>query len=73
MQCIFPFVGVVFSLLQFSEYRSFTSLVNLFLDIFAAIIRGIISLTSVSVSLLLVYRKETDFGILILYAATLLT
>ena len=45
---------------------------DLFLDIFDAIVHGIVFLTSLSDSLLLVYRKVTDFSIFILYPETLL-
>ena len=58
---------------QFSVYRSFTSLVKFTPRIlFDSIINGIVFFISVSHSSLLVYRKATDFCIVILYPATLL-
>ena len=56
-------------------YKSFTSLVRFILRyfiLFEAIVDGIVSLISLSVSSLLAYKNATDFWILILYPATLL-
>ena len=64
-----------FSVLQFSEYRTFTSLgrfIPRYFILFDVMINGIVSLISLSDSLLLVYRNAVDFCILILYPATLL-
>ena len=63
------------SVLQFLEYRSFTSLVRFiprYLMVLGAIINGIDSLTSRSSVSLLVYRDVTDFCAMILYPAMLL-
>ena len=63
------------SVLWFSEYRSFTSLVRFiprYFILFDAIVNGIVFLISLSASSLLVYRNATYFCILILYPATLL-
>ena len=63
------------SVLQFSEYRTFTSLVMFIPRYFIlpdAIVNGIVFLIFLSVSSLLVYRKASDFCVLILYPATLL-
>ena len=63
------------SILWFSEFKSFTSLVK-FLPrhfiLFGAILNWVVFLLSLSDSSLLVYRKATDFYILILYPGTLL-
>lgn len=63
------------NVLQFSEYRSFTSLVILFLDIllfFSAIINGVAFLLFFPAVSLLVYTKVTDFHTLILCPGILL-
>ena len=63
------------SFLQFSAYRSFTSLVRFIPRYFislGAIVNGINSLVSLSAASLSVYRNATDFCTLILYSATLL-
>ena len=63
------------SVLQFSEYRSFTSLVKIiprYFILFDAILNRIVFLLSFSDSSWLVYRKATGLYILILYPATLL-
>ena len=64
-----------FSVLQYSKYRYFTSLVRFiprYFILFEAIVNGIVFLISLSVSLLLAYKNATDFLILILYPDTLL-
>ena len=61
--------------LQFSEYRTFTSLVKFILrycNIFDAILNKIFFFTLNSDISLLVYKLTTDFHILILYPVTLL-
>uniref|UniRef100_A0A9L0RW04 Uncharacterized protein n=1 Tax=Equus caballus TaxID=9796 RepID=A0A9L0RW04_HORSE len=63
------------SVLQFSVYRSFTSLLKFIPRYFMlsdGIVNGIIFLISLSDSLLLVYGNATDFCILILYPPSLL-
>ena len=62
------------SILQFSEYRSFTFLdqfIPRYFILFDAMVNGIISLISLSDLSLLVYRKARYFCLLILYPATL--
>ena len=64
-----------FSVLEFSEYRSFSSLVRIiprYVIVFIAIVNGIVFLISLSFSLFLAYKNATDSWILILYHATLL-
>ena len=64
-----------FSVLQFSEYRFFTSLVRLipkYFILFEATVNGIVFLISLYVSSLLAKTDATDFWILILYPANLL-
>ena len=61
------------SVLQFSEYKSFTSLVGFihrYFILFDAVVNGIVFLISIFDSSLLVYRKAIDFCILILYPTT---
>ena len=63
-----------FSVVQFSEYRSFTSLVRFIPRYFMfllAISNGMFSLISVSYVSLLVYRNAFDFSVLTLYPAVL--
>ena len=63
-----------FSVVQFSEYRSFTSLVRFIPRYFiflVAISNGTFSLISVSAVSLLVYRNAFNFGVLTLYPAVL--
>ncbi|CAN0509157.1 unnamed protein product, partial [Rangifer tarandus platyrhynchus] len=58
-----------------SIYRSFVSLgkfIPKYFILFIAKVNGIISLISLSVFSLLVYRNARDFCVLILYPATLL-
>ena len=63
------------SVLQFSIYRSFVSLgsfIPKYFILFIAMVNGIVSLISISVFSLLVYRNAKDFCMLILYPAFLL-
>ena len=61
--------------LGFSIYRSLVSLgryIPKYFILFIAMVNGIVSLISLSVFSLLVYRNARDFCVLILYPATLL-
>jgi hypothetical protein len=66
---ISPFSGLQFSLKRFLV--SFIKFIPRYFIAFEATINGIVSLISFSVCALLVYRKATDFCMLILYPATL--
>ena len=64
-----------FSVLKFSEYRSFIFLVRFIIwhfILFETIVNGIVFLISICVSSLLAHKNVIDFWILILYPATLL-
>jgi hypothetical protein len=52
-----------FNVLKFLLYKSFTCLVRIISNYFSfeAIVKGIVSLVSFSISLPFVYRKATDF------------
>ena len=75
---ILPFSGVLFNFFlqsfKFLSNRSFISLVSVtprYLKLFVAIVKGEVSLLSLTASLSFVYRKATDFFFrLILYSAT---
>ncbi|EDK98251.1 mCG146853 [Mus musculus] len=61
--------------LKFLSYRSFTCLVRVtprYFTLFVTIVKGVVSLTSLSAHLFFVYKKGTDLLELILYPATLL-
>jgi hypothetical protein len=65
----------IFRDLKFLSYRSFTCLVRVtprYFILFVTIVRGVISLISLSACLSFEYRKATDLFELILYPATLL-
>ena len=65
-----------FSVLQFSEYRPFTSLVTFIPRYFIlseTIVSGIVFLISLHVSSLSAYKNATEFWILISYPTTLLS
>ena len=61
--CFHLFVSSIyfFSVLQFSEYRSFTSLARfsaMYFILFVAVVNGIVFLISLSVSSLLAYKMQ---------------
>ena len=63
------------SVLQFSIYGSLVSLgryIPKYIILFVAVVNGIVSLISLSIFSLLVYRNARDFCVLILYPTTLL-
>ena len=68
-------LGCEVSVLWFSIYRSFVSLgryIPKYFILFIAMVNGIVSLISLSVFSLLVYKNARDFCVLILYPVTLL-
>ena len=74
--CLFVSPSIsFFSVLQFSNYMSFTSLVRFtprYFTLFEAIVNVVVFLISLSVSLLLAYINAINFWILILHTATFL-
>ena len=57
-------------------YKSFVSLgryISKYFILFVAMVNGIVSLISLSVFSLLVYKNARDFSVLILYPATLIS
>ena len=57
---------------RFSTYRSLGRYIAKYFILFIAMVNGIVSLISLSIFSLLVYRNARDFCVLILYPATLL-